>query len=292
MEPVSPDELAQTYSELADEELLRMHASGQLTEVAYDVLEKELTQRGISVPNRPSAEELTRRRTPIPKPPNALAKSIANEGQRVWSFSTFGDTAFRLILLCWFCSWLIIYVPIVTLTRILGIKVAAPAHAGILAELWGSLFSAGMNTIPFVIYLGIWGLWFWIIKKDKTIYVRQLCAIVYGALGVIVPTFALFSLIYWGAWESVSSQGEVPRAYWRSIGYVSDCCGAIALAVLQFTVFVQPIGLVVGSALGYGLGRVLERRGIALSNKWAIVGTLASAVLLIIGLVMLAHLTR
>ena len=45
-----PNELANTYSELAGEELLRMHASGYLTELTRAVLEKELTHRGISIP--------------------------------------------------------------------------------------------------------------------------------------------------------------------------------------------------------------------------------------------------
>jgi len=49
---VNIEQLAQNYSELADEELLRMHASGQLTEVAYKLLEKELAQRAIPIPQR------------------------------------------------------------------------------------------------------------------------------------------------------------------------------------------------------------------------------------------------
>ena len=47
------EEVAKHYAELNDEELLRVHASGSPTEFAYDVLEKEMIQRGIPIPQRP-----------------------------------------------------------------------------------------------------------------------------------------------------------------------------------------------------------------------------------------------
>lgn len=45
-------ELTKHYAELSDGELLRLEASGELTESAYKVLEKELTKRGIHIPQR------------------------------------------------------------------------------------------------------------------------------------------------------------------------------------------------------------------------------------------------
>jgi hypothetical protein len=263
MKPVSPDELAQTYSELADEELLRMHASGQLTEVAYDVLEKELVQRGMPVPNRA----------------DALAKAIAMRDQRFWSFKTWtASAAFRLILFCWFYSWLGIFVSLAPL--------AAIPPGGLADVLMMSLWGAGVSTIPFVIYLGIWGWWFWT-KEDKTIYTRQLCAIVYAALGIIVPMSAFSAFVSWVAWESFSSQGKLPTGWGQGAG----------LGFMVLVIFLEPIGLAVGSALGHRRGLALERRGIPLSTKWVIIGTLvimgtlAFVVLLIIGLVMFDHVT-
>lgn len=50
------ERLSNHYKELTNEELLRVHASGDLTEVAYTVLEMELKQRKIPVPQRSSSE--------------------------------------------------------------------------------------------------------------------------------------------------------------------------------------------------------------------------------------------
>ena len=53
---INIEELAQSYIELSDEELLSLHSSGGLTEVAYNALEMELSRRGVSIPER-TAEE-------------------------------------------------------------------------------------------------------------------------------------------------------------------------------------------------------------------------------------------
>ena len=50
---INAEELAKTDSDLTDEELLRQHASGELTDIAYNILENELTNRGITIPERP-----------------------------------------------------------------------------------------------------------------------------------------------------------------------------------------------------------------------------------------------
>ena len=39
-------ELADNYSKLSDDELLKLHSAGTLTELAYEVLELELEKRG------------------------------------------------------------------------------------------------------------------------------------------------------------------------------------------------------------------------------------------------------
>jgi len=49
------DLLVSHYAQLDDEELLRMHRSGALTDVAYDVLESELSSRKLHIPPRPQA---------------------------------------------------------------------------------------------------------------------------------------------------------------------------------------------------------------------------------------------
>ncbi len=47
--------LASQYTQLDDEELLRMYRSGGLTDIAYGVLEKELRARKLSIPVLTSA---------------------------------------------------------------------------------------------------------------------------------------------------------------------------------------------------------------------------------------------
>jgi hypothetical protein len=50
------EELAQSYIELSDEELLSLHSLGGLTEDAYNALEMELTRRDVSIPERTTEE--------------------------------------------------------------------------------------------------------------------------------------------------------------------------------------------------------------------------------------------
>jgi hypothetical protein len=52
-------ELVHSYKELSDEELLNLHSSGGLTEVAYSALEMELSRREIPVPERTAEEVLS-----------------------------------------------------------------------------------------------------------------------------------------------------------------------------------------------------------------------------------------
>lgn len=59
---VNLDESHRYLSDLADEDILRMHASGRLTDNACIVLEKELTHRGIPIPQRAEEDESPYRR--------------------------------------------------------------------------------------------------------------------------------------------------------------------------------------------------------------------------------------
>jgi hypothetical protein len=47
------EELIQIYKELSTEALLEIHASGSLTDRSYEVLEQELRERSVDIPNRP-----------------------------------------------------------------------------------------------------------------------------------------------------------------------------------------------------------------------------------------------
>ena len=62
MKTPSYEELAQRYRGLPQEELLALHASGEVTETAYAALEAELVARGIVAPTRPE-----RPNTPQPR---------------------------------------------------------------------------------------------------------------------------------------------------------------------------------------------------------------------------------
>lgn len=55
---IDPGNLARTYAQESDEELAALHKSGALTAVAYEVLEAEMLNRHLTVPSRPTAEEM------------------------------------------------------------------------------------------------------------------------------------------------------------------------------------------------------------------------------------------
>jgi len=46
--------LSKEYALLSDKELLQRHASGEITDIAYLILEGEIAKRGIAVPRRPN----------------------------------------------------------------------------------------------------------------------------------------------------------------------------------------------------------------------------------------------
>ena len=55
---IEAGDLARTYAQVSDEELTELHESGTLTAVAYEVLEAEMRNRQLTVPSRPTAEEM------------------------------------------------------------------------------------------------------------------------------------------------------------------------------------------------------------------------------------------
>lgn len=55
---VAASDLAQQYSQKSNEELLSLHKSGTLTDVAYEVLESEMRQRNISIPARSAVDDV------------------------------------------------------------------------------------------------------------------------------------------------------------------------------------------------------------------------------------------
>ncbi len=63
------DTIARNYVDKTDQELLDLHATGTLTELAYEVLEEELTKRGVSIPKRPPPKE----------------EQIAREKEQAWT---------------------------------------------------------------------------------------------------------------------------------------------------------------------------------------------------------------
>jgi hypothetical protein len=51
------NELAKNYATMSDDELLELYSAGTLTDVAYQVLEAELSRRGIAIPQRHEAPQ-------------------------------------------------------------------------------------------------------------------------------------------------------------------------------------------------------------------------------------------
>jgi hypothetical protein len=214
---------------------------------------------------------------PGPICPDAVIRSATNLFHRFWSFESLTvGTAFRLVLLCWICSWFAIYVPLVLLAPILGIENVSVYLRTLVEFLWGCAVFGGLNTVLFAIYLLIWIGQIW---KDRTLYTRRLCAIVYGAIFLVAPTSALFAAWYWVSWKYLSSEVKPVGDWGQGLGVLF---GFVLIVV-------QPIGLILGTALGYALGRMFERRGVMLSDRRVVAGTLGFSVLLIASFVAVAY---
>lgn len=92
---IDTEELAKSYAELADSELLKMHTSGELTDIAYNILETELTLRGISIPQHKDKPEVKRR----PQSLRAHWKGQASLVSAYWLLWILGGALFYLSLL-------------------------------------------------------------------------------------------------------------------------------------------------------------------------------------------------
>jgi len=73
---IDVEEVAKHYAELNDEELLRVHASGWPTECAYNLLEKEMIQRGIPIPQRPEKPKESEKKPSVNYLPGSVAPMI------------------------------------------------------------------------------------------------------------------------------------------------------------------------------------------------------------------------
>ena len=62
---IDKNELAQNYAIKSDDELLDLHSSGNITDLAYEILEAELQDRGVGIPQRLAPK-------PLPGEPNLL----------------------------------------------------------------------------------------------------------------------------------------------------------------------------------------------------------------------------
>ena len=74
---VDRESLKAKYRWMPREELLELHAAGTLPEEAYDVLESELSERGVTIPPRPKGQE-----SPTRKPVTALSPPVILKGRR------------------------------------------------------------------------------------------------------------------------------------------------------------------------------------------------------------------
>ena len=92
---VDKDEMARTFSDLTDEELLRRHASGELTDIGYSILERELTGRGINIPRRPLETEI-----PIGRPHSLRAhwEGKASLASAYWFLWVIGSNVLGFVL--------------------------------------------------------------------------------------------------------------------------------------------------------------------------------------------------
>lgn len=85
--------LVQNYSAKSDEELLALHAAGALTETAYEVLEAELTHRGLAIPKRPETPA-----APPGRPQSLIAhwEGKASLASAYWLVGVLGSAVFSV----------------------------------------------------------------------------------------------------------------------------------------------------------------------------------------------------
>lgn len=92
---IDRNQLAQHYATKEQAELLELHSSGTLTDLAYAVLEAELQARGVAVPPRPVIPEPERSETGLREP--AMGGPEHTEKKRRSPFHTGGNIAVSLV---------------------------------------------------------------------------------------------------------------------------------------------------------------------------------------------------
>ena len=91
---VDRSELAENYETLSDNELLAQHLAGTLTDLAYEVLEAELAERGIAIPKRPEASDALQGR---PQSLRAHWQGQASLASAYWLIGMLGSLVFALL---------------------------------------------------------------------------------------------------------------------------------------------------------------------------------------------------
>ena len=86
--------LAQTYETKADYELLDLHSAGTLTNLAYEVLEAELTARDVAIPQRPETPVALQSR---PQSLKAHWEGKANLASAYWGIGVGGGIVFAFL---------------------------------------------------------------------------------------------------------------------------------------------------------------------------------------------------
>lgn len=83
---ITYESLANSYSQKSTDELLELHASGHLTEIAYTVLEADLAARGVALPSRPALPNDLKADEPI----REYWRGNRSLGRAFWLIGVFG----------------------------------------------------------------------------------------------------------------------------------------------------------------------------------------------------------
>ena len=91
---IDKDGLAEGYRMKSEEELLDLHAAGTLTDMAYGVLESELAERGVAIPNRPEPPSVARQ---WPHSLRAHWEGKASLASAFWLVGVLGGAVLRVL---------------------------------------------------------------------------------------------------------------------------------------------------------------------------------------------------
>ena len=90
---IDRETLADSYKSKSDDDLLELHSTGTLTDLAYNVLNSELSNRGLIIPERPAPTSNT------PQRPQTLAAhwhGHASLASAFWIIGFAGGMIFRI----------------------------------------------------------------------------------------------------------------------------------------------------------------------------------------------------